>query len=253
MEIMILEKEGQKFEIPILQKQKNAFEERHGRGSLQRLYALLARDCNTFVEIGEMFGVTDERIRQIYQKRLALYLPKRNGRERRRACTLSRIHFAGSVKSFPKHVLKIWGKARRHGFSVSHVNHVYNRNDGELPVLTISKELLINGKLCKIYITHTYSQRQSDGPLYAHTTIAPMISPYTLAPGINPYAFLIVAVDIMVAPETYFLIPEEKFNNIIPYKNKRGYMVRSLNLPIGAKHNASNPWLTYENAWHLLA
>lgn len=252
MEMMILEKDGQRFEIPILEKQKIAFEERHGMGSLQRLYTLLARDCKSFVEIGGMFGVTDERIRQIYKQRLASYLPKKNGRERQRACTLSGIHFREHGESFPKHVLQVWRKARKLNFSVSHVNHVYNRSDGESPVATISKELLINGKLCKIYITHTYSQRQPNSPIYAHTTIAPVISPCALE--INQYAFLIVVVDIMVAPETYFLIPEEKFNTIIPYKNKRGYTTRSLNLPvIASKHRADNSWIEYENAWHLLA
>ena len=234
MEIMILEKEGKKFEIPVPQDHKIAFEERHGKGSLRRLYTLLARDCNTFVEIGRMFGVTNERIRQIYKQRLAPHLPKKNGRERQRACTLARIHFLRKGESFPKHVLVVWGKAKKLGFPVSHVNHIY---------CTISKELLINGKLCKIYRTHPSSQSQPNGPLYAHTTIAPAGS----------YAFLIVVINIKGMRETYFIIPGEQFDNISRFKNKRGYTRRSLNLPIGPKHQADNPWREYENAWHLLA
>ena len=188
-----------------------------------------------------MFGVTNERIRQIYKQRLAPHLPKKNGHERQRACALARIHFSRKGESFPKHVLEVWRKARKLGFSVSHVNHIHYSKT--LPVLTLAKELSINGRVCKIYRTRTSSQSQPNGPLYAHTTIAPEGS----------YAFLIVVVDIMVAPETYFLIPEKKFNAIISYKNKRGYAVRSLNLPIGPKHRADNPWHGYENAWHLLA
>lgn len=243
MKIMIIGKEGQKYEIPISLNHEIKFEKRHGRGSLQRLYALLARDCRSFVEIGEVFGVTDERIRQIYKQRLAPYLPKKNGNERRRACTLSRIHFSKKGKSFPKHVLEIWRKTKKLGFSVSHVNHALHSKT--LPVITISKELLINGKLCKIYRTRTYSQSQPNGPLYAHTTIAPADS----------YAFLIVvAHNILIAPKTYFIIPKEGFNTITTHKNKRGYMVRSLNLPIiASRHRGDNPWAKYENAWHLLA
>ena len=241
MEIMILEKDGEKFEIPVPQDQKIAFEERHGKGSLRRLYTLLARDCNTFVEIGGMFGVTNERIRQIYKQRLAPHLPKKNGHERQRACALARIHFSRKGESFPKHVLKVWRKARKLGFSVSHINHTHHSKT--LRVLTISKELSINGKLCKIYRTRTSLQSQPNGPLYAHTTIAPAGS----------YAFLIVVINIKGMRETYFIIPGEQFDNISRYKNKRGYTRRSLNLPIGPKHRADNPWHGYENAWHLLA
>lgn len=249
MEIMILKKEGQEFEIPISKLHKAAFEKRHGRESLQRLYALLARDCNTFTEIGGVFGLTRERIRQIYEKRLAPYLPKKNGRERQGSCMLSRIHFYGKYKKrgFPEYVLHVWRRARKLGFFVSHINHVYVFGETR-QISTSFKELLINGRLCKIYHAYTCQQSNARGGFYAHLCLGGVTE-------MGSCAFFVVAVAIKNVKKTYFIIPVpcDQLDNVAIYKDKKGYVKRFINLPLGSKHLESNPWRKYENAWHLLA
>ena len=74
MEIYELIYEGNIYAIPVSRESIYFFEKKHGKGSLLRMLRLLANDCNTFSSIANQFGLTRERVRQIYKRKLSLHL-----------------------------------------------------------------------------------------------------------------------------------------------------------------------------------
>lgn len=231
MEIMILEKEEQKFEIPIAQNHKNAFEARHGKGSLTKLYKLLTKDCLTFGEIGEKLdGLSRERIRQIYEKRLAPYLPQKNGRERRHLCTLSRIRFLGKNNAYPPHVLAVWQEARKYAFVVQPVRSNY---------YALRKDLFINKKRCRVlepYIAYKGKKR------YANSHI-----------GVEQERHVEYYIMVIKQEKCFFIIPSQNLQILSHYRNAKGYLVRHIQIPLDPSmyHWARKiDWLIYKNAWH---
>ena len=59
--------------------------------SFEELLEIFRNDCLKFSEIGKQFGVSRERIRQIYQHYFSQVIPRRpNGRVREKVCTLKK-------------------------------------------------------------------------------------------------------------------------------------------------------------------
>ena len=117
----------------------------HKYGDMREFFSLLAQECHTLKVIGERYGMTREMARLYYRKYLAPVLEAKNGRERKRVCTLARIH----IEQFPDSVLAVWRMARRWGVSVSALNSV--RRDGGVD--TLRKALRLNDCMCRIHTT----------------------------------------------------------------------------------------------------
>lgn len=65
------------------------WESKRGPGAIQLMLDQFV-SCDTFTDAAEQLGVTRERVRQIYLRFFAPYLPAKDGRERRMSCTIGR-------------------------------------------------------------------------------------------------------------------------------------------------------------------
>lgn len=238
--VMRIEREDGVFNVPIADVHRHRFEMLHGIGSVFALYSLLAEDCRTFADIGKAFGLTKERIRQIYKKRIAPFLPHKNGRGRLRQCTLARVH----IKQFPKITLDIWREARKQGLKVRHLNSI--RLNGQ--VSTIKHALILNDKNCKVQkCRHRFSPNRSAKHHRSYAYI--QISRYA----VRRYDYFIFVMAIPGFNKRYFIIPAKDL--LASVFSVKEYF--TIYLPV-EKHRAYNcirprvDWQQYENAWHLL-
>jgi hypothetical protein len=231
VETITVEKDGSLFEISVSSAHRQGFEARHGLGSLVRLYRLLAQDCRSFVEVGREFGLTRERIRQIYKTRLAQYLPRKSGHERTRACTLARVH----VKPWPKQTLMAWRLARQAGLHVSHMNYV--RSNGVVD--TFRRILLVNGKRCKIHFLT--NEIKCGYRCYARIR--------AFSPSLKKDEFQIFIVQVKGFDRRVFVAPSK---TILAAGYSDDLYLSLERKPVYKNHRPRIDWWQYENAWNLL-
>lgn len=225
------------FYIPINEAHCYGFEKLHGSGSLIKLYSLLARNCESFVDIGKEYELSRERIRQIYERRIAPFLPHKSGRERQRQCTLTRIHLA----RFPKATLAVWREARKCNITVSHINSTNSIGR----VFTLGTKLTLNGKRCGIssisnQFTPTTSYRK-----YARLAVT--------TKSLRKFDFLICVLYITKSKKQFFIIPTADLLSASYSKSEHYcfYLPYEI-LPVYNNIRPKLDWYSYINAWHLL-
>lgn len=115
------------------------------------LYELFESDCNTFTVIGEIVGLSRERIRQLYLQYFQPLFPRRpTGRVRRKVCTRKRRANRKENWVLEGKVLEAAILANDNGLSVEPVwvnEHGHSVNWMRESV----KQLRINGYLCSVH------------------------------------------------------------------------------------------------------
>jgi len=203
----------------------------------------LAKECNSFTEVGRIFGITKWAVSKTYTKRLAPYLPQKGGYDRKRTCTIAR-HQAKPLPEFP---LEVWKEARKHGILVARSLSVVNSK-----YRTQTRELLLNDKLSKIrFLRNKVSCKAAVNCAYAHAQIS--------VTSLSDYKFQIIVVEVEGFARRYFVIPSEviAFNRKSYYSQKRRCEEYYINLPLQKVPIYKNikpitDWWQYENAWNLL-
>lgn len=159
MEIHV-EHNGKTCAIPYTLEEKLRFEKRYGGGSFERLYRLLASNPNSFQKVGEVFGLSRQRIHQIYTKRLARFLGA-SGTKRRRNFHIANLHKVSLLSP----ALDVWRMAEQQGLRVEFFD--YETSNGR--IRTAGDILRISGKICKIRGLKKANYRRGITP-YAHTS-----------------------------------------------------------------------------------
>lgn len=225
------------FYIPINESHRLIFEKMHGNGSLIKLYHLLTKNCNTFTDTGKEFGLTKQRISQIYKKRLAPYLPQKNGRGRQRQCNITRVHLA----EFPKATLAVWREARRNGIEVNYINSI--RSSGG--IFTLRTSLMLNGNRCKISSISNQFSPSGTNRIYARLDLRINI--------LRKSKFLICVLYINKSEKRFFIVTTADMINVTSGRKKSGcFYVPYQILPVYNNNKPNLDWPSYLNAWHLL-
>lgn len=243
---IVVNHRGRDVEIPIRERHRDMFEARHGRGSVKRLYRILAESCDSMRSTAADFGITVERVRQIYLKYLSPYLEAKTGRERMVSCSAAK-RWAGVKYSKP--VRRIWRDARAAGLTVYPVGWERGRQG-----LYVSKDrLFINGNLCVIrHSSHHRSLRLQSPNQSSYAT----------------YCFFSVSEEcldcdffIFVAANLVYVIPTSilrELRSVNRFKGiRRKQPSKTFYLPVRdgnrvwSKGGVGVNWRSYRNAWHL--
>jgi len=203
----------QEYTVPFPRSFFTRFEKRYGQGAGEMLVRLLAQDCNRFQGIANYFGITRERVRQIYNRYVRSYLPNtKSDRERGKACTLVRV----TRLHFPQKVRAVWHEARKHGIEVSAVNAVrtYKRDGRDRQtVYTRNSVLFLNGMLTSILSRRA---RQKGSSWYVQ---------FIIHQDIRSYPRYILMCFLPDGEKRYFIFRQETLEKVAEKKNLSLYFV----------------------------
>lgn len=204
------------------------------RPDFDTLFELFSSDCTTFTEIGEQFGLTCERVRQIYWKYFAKLIPRRpDGHTRRKVCTrkrrvsgaVSRFHsmscFIPLIQEVKRHRVKaesVLGKSTTFSFRIS---TRFMRLNGHLCLVKRNSKILNNNTRSCWH----FSCWSRQGEEFLILQAGPE--------GTTKYRFFVVPSRLVPARKSIFI----PVNGWSMYHN------------IGPTIN----WFEYENRWDLLA
>lgn len=225
--IVTLQLENGTLEVLLSLKSIKMFERLHGPGSAVQILQDLVRPCSSFAEIGKKYGLSRERVRQIYKSYLAEHLPQRNGRQRQIFCSVLRPH----RDTWPEETLVVWREARKAGLDVTYVNHQHG---------TMSHILSVNGHLCKVKSTrHTWGLNG-----YGRK---PHQQYFRFSFRDRAMQFYILVAQVPDMPIQFFIVPVEQVREegiYIPVDNYSPYGA----YPGKVKTN----WQAFKDAWYLL-
>lgn len=205
--------------------QRLSFEKLHGPGSVEKLKEMLKRPCNTLEEIGHEFGISSERIRQLYER----LFPDddRPKHYRRKVCTVTRPRLPYSGH-FPASTLFVWRAARKHGLTVKSVNH-------KSGTYAFRNRLLIGERRCKIAHTDKLHVPNVGSPGYTHFH----------SPLWDWLEFFIAVRTALDGSTEIFILPREivKSHDIfIPFSRSTYH----------GGHTYKTDWLSYRDRWDLI-
>lgn len=227
--------------IAVNRKVHQRFENKYGVcGGMQRFFCLLAEECHSFQDIADRYQMSGERVRQYYNRYLAPVLGAKNGRERRRICTLARVH----TERFQDYLLAVWRRARRYGMAVSPVNSVSQKYTS---VSTLREALWLNDSLCRV---HTAS---GDGVSACRTGLAYFsINPSGMMQ--EKYTFRICVIRFSERRQSewlYYVIPGDAIpKSLALYLPLLSPAERALKR--GVSWLVKYDWSQYRDAWHLI-
>ena len=190
------------------------FEKKYGPGSFRQLTDMLSQPCYTLRFIGEKYGVTRERIRQLYN----CFFPyqAREKRGRRKICTIGKRK---KRTRFTNATLTTWRAARRAGFSVELVPTL---------VRYFNSMIKINGYLVRCHEASNEFKTLHGSRIYAHTHFR----------GDCDFNILLVRGNL-------FVIPHSRKQDI--------YIPLNESLRPNYHSKKQTDWFQYKDAWHQLA
>ncbi|TSC62488.1 MAG: hypothetical protein Greene041614_461 [Parcubacteria group bacterium Greene0416_14] len=238
---IIVDRYGEKIAIAVSEQKLERFELNHGDGSLARMFQLLADRRHSLADVARHFGLSRERVRQIYHDNLEPYFDEGGG-ERHVLYSALRVH-----GKFPDYVLRVWRVARKQGIRVEHIN--YQDTEGRV-WMTDHNALQLNGTFCQVRFGANI--RNPSGKKSGFWTMVNVP-----VDEIEKFDFHVFVVQVPDIPEKFFIVPS-KMLATIPRHNSvtKDRALREVYLPLGKWYEYSQdwkfPWNKYENAWHLL-
>lgn len=236
--LLIVERQEGLFGIPICKNYEQRFEKLHGKNSLIKLYQLLAEDCRSFSEIGRMFQLSRERIRQIHKKQLAPFLPSKCGHERRRICTIARL----KRRPLPPLIREIWSIARRNCVKAD----VIISGLKDHPRIS-RRSLILNGNKARVLMCKNKCLSYKGSSVFlTHNSVS--------LKTLTQYDVIIFIIAVPGFRRKYFLIPASKMLDV---SYSRDLYKIEFKMPIekegdGINYAKKYNWWQYENAWHIL-
>ena len=215
------------YTLSVSSHQKELFDERHGAGKFERLLKLLFDGCSTMDWIGRRFGITRQRIDQIYDGIRRLNPEIGSGRSRRNSCSIVR----GAARTeFTPTTLTVWREARRRGLTVEPIRRVGLSESHR-------GRLLISGIVCKVRLLGKpwrwiFKNKSTRGSYYRTST---------------PYSGTEFLIAITPEPDNQlYIIPTAEISG-------RNIYIAEKNWPI-TDHRAAPrfKYAKYRDAWHLL-
>jgi hypothetical protein len=199
------------------------------------LHELFSSDCNSFSDIGLRFGVTRERVRQVYHKYFSRIIPRRpDGRTRQLICT-RKTRLQDIRESFAQDPRYggVLSKAREEDLVAEPVP----QEKGTSRARHQRHLFKLNGRLCRFL---------TSGSKPCHTTDTNSYWKFSLTTQ-QPFDFLILEINTESGPR-YLVIPYS-----LAIRGRRNiYIPHNLTRENTSRWKPKVDWLQYLDAWHLL-
>lgn len=212
--------------------------------SFDRLVELFGNDCTSFADIAREFGITRERVRQIYQQYFTRVFPNRSGgRVRRKLCALktNAVRKGDFSSGVPQLLTRIAEIVCSRGYVC---NKIPKGIKGNYIAAFKTSSLSINGKICGVHcLMNEYRtpRRKSKYTLFLLRRTS-----------VEKYDFLIILRQIETN-EQWFVVPVPVLlGSWDTAKKKKTFYIRDKKIPVYHNRYPKIEFWDYLDAWHLL-